>query len=200
VSATSERGRAFQLAATDPAKAMKIAENIRDPWYRCQAIAACAWHAPARAERLRWVRHALAAAAELDSPNRAVSVAAWPLQVLARDQDPQLGGLIAEALATIAQEPNPVQRGDALVLLAHSVVPAGPDAYAPVIKALVETCRVANSWKVPRFLRSASLMLAESDINGANEILAAMCEGRLSRQTRADIAAKKWLGPRSFFR
>jgi len=85
VSTTREvlKGRS-QVVRNAPQQAITAddAHQIVDPWYRCQVLALCAERRSSE-ERLPLIDAALAAARELDSPNRIVSVAAWPIRVLA---------------------------------------------------------------------------------------------------------------------
>ena len=46
MSVADERKRAMEAAKTDFAKALRLAENISDAWYRCQSLAAVARFAP----------------------------------------------------------------------------------------------------------------------------------------------------------
>ena len=63
--------------------ALVAAREVRHPWYRCQSLSMVAMHVSDPRLRLSLVDEALRAADEMEEPNRIVSVASWPVEVLA---------------------------------------------------------------------------------------------------------------------
>ena len=97
-----------------------------------------------------------------------------------------------------AEIPNPVSRLDALFLLFQAVF--ARDAARPeVLIALVAASRVARSWKSGDKLREAALMLAPGHPDEAQQVVAAMPEGRFRRTAVERMAAGRHRTPRAFF-
>jgi hypothetical protein len=65
------------------ATAVAVARGIDPPWYRCQSLAIAAMEIDDPKLRLALVNEALTAAEQLGEPNRVVTVASWPVEVLA---------------------------------------------------------------------------------------------------------------------
>src|SRR5262249_7983449 len=125
MSATSERDQVHRIASTDIESALRIATNIGDPWFRCQALAFVAWHTADHKSFLVRVAESLNSAWAIGTPNRTVTVAAWPVAALARRRfsspdvihanDRQLGAALSRLTKRIADEPNSSSRADALL-------------------------------------------------------------------------------------
>ena len=136
---TQARDRAAQLAVRDAAGAAAIARAIADPWYRCQALAHAAIHSGEEKLRNRVLDEAFAAASELAEPNRSVTVATWPLKVLVQcGESAAVRVHVQRLLGTIAAEPSPVRRADALRMLFGAVASAQGSVARKVIEALAE--------------------------------------------------------------
>jgi hypothetical protein len=136
---TQARDRAAQLAVRDAAGAAAIARAIADPWYRCQALAHAAIHTREEKPRKRMLDEAFAAARELAEPNRSVTVATWPLKVLVQcGEAAAVRAHVQRLLDTIATEPSPVRRADALRMLFGAVASAQSSVARKVIEALAE--------------------------------------------------------------
>jgi hypothetical protein len=73
------REMAMQLARTDPGRALAVARGIRDPWYRCQALAWVGRYSDARTAEPA-LAEAAAAAAEGGDAFRRLTVLAWPIR------------------------------------------------------------------------------------------------------------------------
>lgn len=70
------RGRACELARRKPQRAFEIARTIPDGWYRCQAMAEIAEHAPEELSEQAFREARNAAAAGNDEYQRRLC---WPL-------------------------------------------------------------------------------------------------------------------------
>src|SRR4051794_5830037 len=88
MSPTQERDQAARIAGSDNTSALRIARNIDDPWFRCQALAYVAWHTAAHKRFLGLVAESLESGWSIGDPNRSVTVIAWPVAALARRDYP----------------------------------------------------------------------------------------------------------------
>jgi len=112
--------------------------------------------------------------------------------------DRRLRSVVNELLEKIQRQPNPVRQADALFYLFEAVFYESR-LRDLVLDALLDACERMNSWKRPSFLSNIALVIARDDPNRAAQIVDMIGEGRKSRQTRREIAARKWLGPHEFF-
>ena len=94
-----------RLVVSDIVRALDIARNISDPWYRCQSLAHVAWHLQDQRQLKKVIKEALQAAYEQKEPNPIVSVAAWPVRVMVQKRDPLLSSVVDELLEKIETEP-----------------------------------------------------------------------------------------------
>src|SRR3954470_15804023 len=78
------RGQVYRLLPKDVEAAVVAARGIDHPWYRCQSLAVAAEAITDATQRIDIVSEAFRAADELDEPNRIVTVASWPVGVLAK--------------------------------------------------------------------------------------------------------------------
>ena len=195
---TDKRALVGKLAGTEPDKALELARSISDPWYRCQSLAHVAWYLKDQLQSGKLTQEALTAAFELDQPNRIVSVASWAVRVIVKNGDQRLALVVDQLLDAIQLESNPVRQADALLFLFEAVYHE-PQLRDRVLDPLLCACEQMNSWKRPRILSDIALVLAIDDPNRASQIIDLIGEGRMSRRTRRDIDAGKWLGPHEFF-
>jgi hypothetical protein len=186
------------LVVSDIARALDIARNISDPWYRCQSLAHVAWHLQDQRQLKKVIKEALQAAYEQKEPNPIVSVAAWPVRVMVQKRDPRLGSVVDELLEKIETEPNPVRRADALLLMFHATYHHS-ELRTVVLAPLLQACEQMNSWKRPIILSDVAMVMAIDDPTSAAQVVEMMGECRRSRKTRREIAAAEWLGPNEFF-
>jgi hypothetical protein len=193
-----KRDLVSKLAASEPIEALEVARSIHEPWYRCQALAQVAWHLKDRKQFETVTHEALKAAYEQDEPNRIVSVASWPVRAMVARGDRRLESTVDGLLHKIQLEPNPVRRGDALLMLFEAVYYESR-LRDLVLDALLRTCEEMNSWKRPIIMSDIALVLAQDDLERADKIVDMIGEGRKSRQARRAIAEGKWLGPHEFF-
>lgn len=136
-SATSARHLVSTIAPREPQRALELARAIQDPWYRCQALAAAALHHKDSTTRGRAIDEALAAASELEEPNRVVTASAWPVKVLAlKGCLDRVSAEVDRLLGVIRKEESPVRRADALRYLFGAVIHADPRVIIKVIEAL----------------------------------------------------------------
>lgn len=187
-----------ELAQAEPVRALEVARNISEPWYRCQSLAHVAWYLEDRKQSEKVIGEALAAAYEHYEPNRVVSVASWAVRAMVKQSDRRLSSVVDELLQRIKRESNPVRQADALFFLFEAVFYESR-LRDRVLDALLAACEQMNSWKRPCILSDIALVFAKDDPERAAQIVDLIGEGRWSRKTGREIAAGKWLGPHEFF-
>jgi hypothetical protein len=209
MSATQERDQAARIAVSDNASALRIARNIGDPWFRCQALAHVAWHTTDQKRFFGMVAESLEGGWSIENPNRSVTVIAWPVAALARRShlrpdarersDRALREVIAKLTKTVAQEPSPASRADALLLYVHALSPSRPKLRKGILGLLVKECRDPANRKRQQQLEEAALVIAADAPDAALGLTMSLDEGRRRRtiakiEDRSDV-----LGPRPFF-
>src|SRR5678816_3105576 len=98
MSATKQRDHAIRIAPSDPEKALSQAEDIDDPWFSTQALAAVLRYGPEH--RIGVVcRRASVRASECSDAYRRGAVLAWLIRALAeRGHTPQAATVLDEAV------------------------------------------------------------------------------------------------------
>jgi hypothetical protein len=166
-----------------------MARGIRHPWYRCQSLAVAAMAVPDGKLRLALVDEALAAAHELEEPNRVVTVASWPVEVLATfGPTSRLEREIGRLLTVAASEPHAVRRADALAMLLARAW-ANDAQRTRVLDALLATCSNARGWKLDWLLGGIVAQLATVDPRRAEEVVAMIHGAKAQRRARRDLDA-----------
>jgi len=199
---------AARIAGSDGASALRIARNIGDPWFRCQALAHVAWHATDHRRFIALIVESLKSGWSIQNPNRSVTVIAWPVAALARRSYPGpdarergagiLRGGIARLTEVIAKEPSPASRADALLLHIHAS-PSRPKLRKGVLGLLVKECRAPANRKRQRQLEEAALVIAADDPDEALELAVLLDEDRRRRATAKIEGQGEGLGARRFF-
>lgn len=209
MSATQERDQAARIAGSDNASALRIARNIGDPWFRCQALAHVAWHTTDHRRFFALVAESLESGWSIQNPNRSVTAIAWPVAALAgrsypgsdamERSDRELREVIARLTKAIAEEPSPGSRADALLLHVHALSPSRPELRSGVLGLLVKECRDPANWKRQRQLVVAALAIAPDDPGAALALISSLDEGRRRRTVARIEEESEGLGPRRFF-
>lgn len=199
-SPTAQRERAIRAATSDTDAALRLARDVDDPWYRCQALAWVARFAPEDDAVARIADESLAAARSTDDAYKHVAAAAWPVRALVEHDLPTRAvAAVADRLPTARAIPHPVNRVDALDLLHQAIFPLGPAARRAAQQSLVDACLAANSWRAGRTLRDLVLTVAADDPAEVQSILARTPESAYRRQTLRHLAAGRHDPPRPFF-
>lgn len=138
---TRQRDAACRVAAADYRLALQIAHGIDEPWFRCQSLAAAAMQCPDANERTQILDASFADAERQRSPNRIVSVASWPLEVLAEHGElDELKRRLEHFIGIIGSEPSPVKRADALDAVLSRIRSAPKDVVLSVVKVFAAAC------------------------------------------------------------
>jgi hypothetical protein len=128
-----------------------LAKAIAHPWYRCQSITAAAEQLSGK-DQLDALAAALAAAKEQDEPNRVVSVAGWPVRVMAEVDPERAAQWISELVAIAETEPHNLRRAHSLQSLTFSTSPH-PALMRLAIPALVEAVLGGHGPRIDRVIR-----------------------------------------------
>lgn len=182
------------VAETRIGEALDVANGIRHPWYRCQALTAVANALHDSEEAGRLLAAAIEAAAAQEEPNRIASVSAWPLSVLVHLDKEAASAHIDRLLALMESESHVVRRADGLLLLMDAIY-SDRDLRLRVLVPLRAAILSGRGWKIRRIARDLALVLAEVDPEAAVQLLSSVPETREIRQARRLIAAGERLGP-----
>ncbi len=181
------RSRVHDLVTNDLDRAVKEARKIEHPWYRCQSLARVAEEVRSNDNAAKLLREALAAAREQSEPNRIVSVAAWPVGVMVRRDIAGVDAEVAKLLEVIAPEPNPIRKGDGLLLLLHAVFPRKP-LRDEVLHRLLDSMRSARGWRARRILQYTAQAMLEESIEAAERICALIPPSKEANRARRAIS------------
>ena len=185
-----QRDEACRVARTDTLRALAIAREIRDPWFRCQALAGAAMYLTP-SSRLPIIEEPFAAAAELQEPNRSVTVASWPLKVLALSgQGSRLQSEGARLLEVIATESSPVRRADALRFLLGATARSEQQIATRIAESFGAACvepllEGKRNKKGAYLLEEAIPVIARLDSGLASSLLSQLPPLRAQRAARA---------------
>lgn len=199
MSAADERERAIRAVVADSAKALLLARKIRDPWYRCQALAAVARFA-ADDQIIRVADDALSAAKLGKDGYARVAAAAWPVRALAeRDEVRHAQQVLVRLLDDASRIEQPTSKAEALFLLCQAAWPLPMAVRQPVLGALIAACLAADSWKAGRIMRDVALMVAADSKEKAQGMINAMHQSIYKRQAQKRLDAAQFETDRSFF-
>jgi hypothetical protein len=185
---TRGRGEVYAALPGDVERGLAVARAIRDPWFRCQSLALVARFLD-DGRRPGVLSEAFKAADELDEPNRIVTVASWPIEVLAelgpRDR---LRQVVDRLLGVIATEPHSLRRADALNAVLHRVWSVA-DVRSQVLGEFRAACAAGHGWRRDRLLRYTAHRLAEVDLVGATELVQMIEEDKIRWRAAREVTA-----------
>ncbi|WP_165063844.1 hypothetical protein [Paludisphaera rhizosphaerae] len=198
-----------RIATADVAAASRIARNISDPWFRCQALASVAWRVDAEKPFFGIIDESLESGWSIKIPNRAATVVAWPVAALAghslsgpgaRERTRSMfRAALDQVRKVVAEDLSPISRADALLIHVHALSPSCPELRKGIIDLLMKECRDPANRKRQRQIEEAALVIARDDPGTALTLASSLDESR-RRRTVASIEQKNVvLGPRSFF-
>jgi hypothetical protein len=182
------RDRAINLATSDPARALKEARAIAHPWYRTQALASCARHAPDE-EFETIAREALATARRCPDAYQQVASASWPIRALAERGSPRLAREFLRGLLNQARDVAPASsRSEALLHLLDGAYPLGPDIRRSLVLELARLQEEGGHWRLCRNLIWALEMVSWSDPDMAAEFATGIQDDRCRKKAQTRIA------------
>ena len=168
------RSQVKNVVKTDFDKALILARNIPDGWYRCQSLAQVGHEMNgSKSEFLKIAKEGLKAAVETEQPNRIVSASSWVIWVMAKREDikdSEILPIVEKMLEIMRGEPHPVKRSDALFFLFEAIY-SRKNFRELILKPLLDACQEMKSWKKPRTLGDIVLVLAIDDLKRAETVL-----------------------------
>jgi hypothetical protein len=199
IDAAEAREAVSLIASTDTAKALALARQISDPWYRAQGLAIVARYA---SEELvsPIVRESLDTAFEQGDPYKVVAVSAWPVRALVERNETALPPSLLSDLAKRSRDiDNPVSQLLALSTLWHGAFSFLRPETDIILEEFVRACESANSWRAGACMEDTVLIVASRDPARATELVQRMPDGKYKRRTLKRLSEKAYLTPRRFF-
>ena len=194
-SPTQQRDEASRVAPTDVSRSLTIARKIKDPWFRCQALATAAVFLTPPS-RLQVIDEAFESANELQDLNRAVTVSSWPLKALAVSRDnTRVQSEGVRLLAAISKEPSPVRRADALRFLLGATASSQQPVAAQIAASLGAACLQPlqsgkRNKKGEYLLEEAIPVIARIDSNLAASLISQLPASRAQRAAESIDATR----------
>lgn len=147
------RGEVDKLAPRDWAAALVCARQIPDGWYRAQALATVAEHAPKSAV-LALLDESVEAANTCPDAYGMVAVMSWPLQVSYKRRQPGWALRARDRAIALAPHVQPLaSRAFAMQCLWGGCYAGGPQYAEPVWQAILALCPPDRSWRAARLYR-----------------------------------------------
>lgn len=172
------RGETQQIAPIDWSRALDVARKIPDGWYRAQALATVAEHAP-EARVLDILNEAVKAANACHDQYGMVAVLSWPLQVAFRRGRISFAERERNRAIALAPQIEPLaSRAFALQYLWGGCYIGGLDYAEPVWRAILALCPPDRSWRAARLYRHVAEVLESRNPGAATNVIRAMPEGK----------------------
>ncbi len=172
------RGEAQQAAPKDWSSALDLARKIPDGWYRAQALATVAEHAP-EARLLDILNEAVKAANACHDEYGMVAVLSWPLQIAFQRGRISFAERERDRAIALAPQIEPLaSRAFALQYLWGGCYIGGPDHAEPVWRAILKHCHPDWNWRAARLYRHIAEVLDSRNPGTAIKVICAMPEGK----------------------
>lgn len=186
------RGQASALSRSQPQRAYDLALTIPDGWYRCQALATIAEHAPEALSEKAFRQARAAAAASHDAYQRS-AVLAYPITAaLGRGHKDLASAMLKDAVALIPAVEPMASRAHALNLLWSTLAHNGDARMREAVMAAMQAeVHPDRSWRARRLYRDVTDWLAARDARKASTLVDEMPQGK------ARAYLERRLGPRS---
>jgi len=158
MSATHQRDHASTLAKSNPTKALAQARNVKEPWFRAQALS---WVARFTDDPVAVALEAAKAARECEDDYKKSAARAWEIAALAeRGCMVEARKSLNEALA-LGKSVSPISsRSEALFLLLQAAFRIGPDQAKKVYEILSASCPAQEHWRCKRAVRDSGKMIS----------------------------------------
>jgi hypothetical protein len=196
---TAARALASRLAPDQPERALRAAQAIEAPWFRCQALSQVARYWPDE-KYDRVLKEAVRAADSQDQVFNQVAVSAWPIRAyLERGNAPPAEKLLAKGTAASRTIENMGSRSEALFSIFQASKPFAVKLWQPVFWALVEAAEPALSWRQLRNLKNAVAMVASDNLDLAHQALEKLVEPKNLSTVRRYLDNPFKVQPRPYF-
>ena len=159
----SKRAQVHQLAPTNPYVALRMAQSIPHPWYRCQSLSNVAEYIKDPERQLMILNEAFEVAQIQEEINRIVTVSAWPLKILASIHQEEAKKQLRYLMLQAEKESHPIRRADAIFAL-FMAVKGSSNLLEIVIPALVRSLLSGHGWKIDRQIRFLVTILTREHI------------------------------------
>lgn len=157
--ATRQRNHSSTLARSNPKKALAQAQNVKEPWFRAQALSWVARFTDGDPAAI--AAEAAAAARECEDDYKKSAVRAWEIAALAeRGCMKQARKSLGEALLLGRQVQPLSSRSEALFLLLQAAFKIGSDDARRVYEILSASCSVEKHWRCKRAVRDGRKMIS----------------------------------------
>lgn len=198
MSATGQRNHVISLARTNFDQAYYNSRQIKDAWFRTQALSAVLRYAP-EDKSASLTKQVFSSARDCKDAYQQVAVASWPARALIeRGEIQAVRPYLQDVLTHVRHIAPPPSEVEALFRL-WSAVWIAPPLREPTFALLLQTCERANTWRAGRALHAVVLIVAGEDRAQAESIWAHMTENRYKRQARRDLDAGQTWSVRNFF-
>ena len=185
---STDRDQAVSAAKSDPERALRLARQVSDPWYRAQALAWVARFGPAGSVQ-ELALESMRAAREGSDPYQRLAGLAWPVRMLAeRGMRDHACSIVTEALAELRSVDPPSSRSEAAYLLFQAAFDVSSELREQLASLLVEIASSDTYWRTHRnvvdaisMLRPVAPALAASLAAG---IPSPKLQGRIARQAQ----------------
>jgi len=187
-----KRGQVHDIVQRDPAEAYAQALTIPDGWYRCQALATVARHAPDELSETAFRQARRAAADAFDDYQRAAVLAFAITAAFERARRDLVEAMLADAFKLVPSIEPMASRAYALNLLWSTAAYYGDDLLREaVIEQMQAHVHPDRSWRARAFYRDIADWLSERDPRRARAFVAAMPHGKaqayLKRRRGSDL-------------
>lgn len=174
-----KRGQAGAIAQSDPDGAYDLALTITDGWYRCQALAGVARHAPDELSEEAFRQARRAAAESYDNYQRAGVLAFAITAAFGRGRRDLVDAMLADAFRLVPSIEPMASRAYALNLLWSTIAYHDDGRLHPLVIAEVQAhVHPDRSWRARRLYRDIADWLAEREPRKAKAFVGAMPQGK----------------------
>ena len=196
---TKARELSHKLAGSDHEQALSVARDIKDPWFRCQALSQVARYWP-RVNYSPLITQAVKAADSQTDIYKSVTVSAWPIRACLERENPEKANCLLERYTPAAtQIENMGSRSESLFMLFQAAKPFAASLWKPVFCALVEATEPALAWRQGRNIRWAAAMVSRDNPELVLETLHRLSDERTITAINRDLQNRKYAEPRPFF-
>lgn len=190
------RDRAQLLCEAQPGEALKVARQIPDPWFGCQALSWVGryWTDAKFGEILQEAADVAAAAGD---PYQKVGASAWPVRALL-ERATAADTITIRALSYARAIENLGSRSEALMLLFQAALPGEKALWKPILDELVLASQPVLNWRQRRNFRGLTQLLLAKDPHLAADVAGNACDETLRRSAGKALKAGA-ISPRPFF-
>lgn len=196
---TKARDHVARLAGEQPAEALRVARMIADPWFAVQALAWVVRFAPDDIAEVALNEARDTAKAGRDAYQRS-AVLAWPIRAAVETGRLEAAqSMLASGLLLLAKVKPAGSRAEAGGLLLEAAFPGGRALWEPALQAIETHCHPGDDWRAGRLYRTLAHIVANVDREAANQLVAALPEGKTKARAETELAEGVTAEPRAFF-